>query len=76
VRTPDGQVAIDPTGRANGRGTYVCDKPSCRTAVVTTDVIARALNVAVPDEVRDALRLPESGTAEPGDAGHIQGEVN
>ena len=76
VRTPDGVVTVDPTGRANGRGTYVCDKPSCRTAAATTDVIGRALKVAVPDEVRDALRLPDSSAATPGDAGHIQGEVN
>ena len=25
VRTPEGEVIADPTGRANGRGAYVCD---------------------------------------------------
>ena len=30
VRSADGSVAIDPTGRLAGRGTYICDAPDCR----------------------------------------------
>lgn len=32
VRTPDGQVRVDPTGRAPGRGAYVCSA-ECLSAV-------------------------------------------
>ena len=29
VRTPEGKVAFDPTGKANGRGAYVCSSEEC-----------------------------------------------
>jgi hypothetical protein len=29
VRAPDGQVRIDPTGKANGRGAYVHERREC-----------------------------------------------
>ncbi|NJN97822.1 MAG: YlxR family protein [Anaerolineales bacterium] len=29
VRTPAGQLMIDPTGKANGRGAYLCRQTGC-----------------------------------------------
>lgn len=29
VRTPDEGIVVDPTGKRNGRGAYLCDQPSC-----------------------------------------------
>ena len=29
VRTPDGEIGIDKTGKMNGRGAYLCDDLSC-----------------------------------------------
>ena len=29
VRTPEKEVLYDPTGRANGRGVYVCARAEC-----------------------------------------------
>ena len=29
VRTPDGDIVLDRTGKKAGRGAYVCDDPSC-----------------------------------------------
>ena len=49
VRTSETQFEIDPTGRANGRGAYICEKPSCWEAAGNTQVLARALRVK-PDE--------------------------
>jgi len=47
VRTPDGSVAIDPTGKAAGRGTYVCDDPACREPTRLAEAVKRALEVAI-----------------------------
>jgi len=47
VRAPDGGVAIDPTGKAAGRGTYICDDPACREPRRMADAIKRALGAAV-----------------------------
>lgn len=49
VRTSDSSFEIDLTGRANGRGAYICDKPSCWEKAANTQILARALRVA-PNE--------------------------
>ena len=56
VRQTDGTVAIDPSGRLNGRGAYVCDKADCWERAATTDVLAKALNVDLSEQFRDELR--------------------
>ena len=56
VRQPDGTVAIDPSGRLNGRGAYLCSKPGCWERAASTDVLAKALNVELPEQFRDELR--------------------
>lgn len=72
VRTPEGEVTIDPTGKLNGRGAYLCDKPGCWERAVSTPVLSRALNVQLTQETRDYIKefassLPPNETA--GDAG-------
>ncbi len=65
VRSPEGEIAVDPTGRKNGRGTYLCDKPSCRAALVRTKGLDRAFKMAVPQEVYDRI-LQELDAADSG----------
>ncbi len=55
VRTPEGHVVVDPTGRLAGRGAYLCDDPACRAAAVKKGALARALAVPVPDPLREEL---------------------
>jgi hypothetical protein len=47
VRGPDGRVAVDPTGKAAGRGTYICDDPACREPRRLADAVKRALGAAM-----------------------------
>jgi uncharacterized protein len=49
VRTGDNSYQVDLTGRANGRGAYICDKPSCWDKAGSGPILARALRVE-PDE--------------------------
>lgn len=65
VRTPDGTVEIDLTGKKNGRGAYLCDRPTCWTRAIEINVLARALNVELSEDALQSLRdfaatLPES----------------
>lgn len=55
IRTPEGQVRYDPTGRANGRGAYVCARLSCVEAAKKKKALARALKAEVPDAVYESL---------------------
>ena len=43
VRAPDGAVRLDLTGRAPGRGTYVCAAPECREESKLMTAVQRAL---------------------------------
>ncbi len=46
VRTPEGEIKFDPTGKANGRGCYVCTSEECLSSVKNVSRIARALETA------------------------------
>ncbi len=56
VRTPEGEVVIDPTGKRNGRGAYLCDKPGCWERALSTPILSRALNVQLTQETRDYIK--------------------
>lgn len=56
VRQPDGTVAIDLTGRLNGRGAYICDKSGCWEQAASTNVLAKALGVDLTQQFREELR--------------------
>lgn len=47
VRTPEQHVVVDPTGKANGRGVYLCRQASCRQKGLKTERLSHALKLAV-----------------------------
>ena len=66
VRTPEGNVVIDPSGRANGRGAYLCLKTACLDKAVKSRALERALETKVEPEVYETLRKDcQNAEAEP-----------
>jgi hypothetical protein len=57
VRTPAREVRVDPTGKAAGRGAYVCPTEACAEAAVREGRLSHALEVSVPETMLDELRL-------------------
>lgn len=56
VRTPEGRVAVDETGRANGRGAYLHPSRACWVKALKGATIKNALKVSpAPDDI-EALR--------------------
>ncbi len=55
VRTPEGQVSLDRSGRMNGRGAYLCHNPDCLRRAVKAKALERAFGTAVPDDVLERL---------------------
>jgi predicted RNA-binding protein YlxR (DUF448 family) len=43
VRAADGSIAPDPSGKAKGRGTYVCDQAACQDPLAMARAVERAL---------------------------------
>ncbi len=61
VRTAEGSVIRDDTGRQPGRGTYLCHDPACRDQTTAAAAIKRALGAepassALAFEVNDAAK--------------------
>ena len=56
VRSPEGNVAIDKTGKASGRGCYICPNMSCLNTAVKAKRVEKALETAVGSELFESLR--------------------
>ncbi|HEY3374251.1 MAG TPA: YlxR family protein [Candidatus Aquicultor sp.] len=47
VRTPELRIIVDPTGKANGRGAYICPRQECLEAAIKSKRLANALEVDI-----------------------------
>lgn len=61
VRRPDGSVAVDRTGKQNGRGTYLCPDVSCLQKAKKARSIERSLSVSISDELYEEIRKELAG---------------
>ena len=62
VRSPEGAVALDFKGKANGRGAYVCPNELCLKKAIKARALERAFSAQIPAEVYEALeRQMEAG---------------
>jgi len=67
TRAPEkdgGAVAVDPTGRANGRGAYVCAALACIEKAAKQKRFERALSAPVPATLTDDLKALAAKIAE------------
>lgn len=55
VRSPEGEVSLDETGRKNGRGAYLCRDVKCLRKARKSRRIESNLECAIPDEVYDRM---------------------
>ena len=55
VRTPEGEVTLDFSGKKNGRGAYLCPNPDCLKKAIRAKSLDRSLEVTIPQEVYDRL---------------------
>ena len=55
VRTSSGDVIPDESGRAAGRGAYVCRTGDCLDKALIKGALSRALKTSLPQEMREAL---------------------
>ena len=55
VRSKDGDVFIDPTNKANGRGAYICRDAGCFAKCRKSKRLDKAFGSSVPDGIYAAL---------------------
>ena len=51
IRTPEGKVEIDTTGKKSGRGTYLCYNMSCLKEALKKKKITKSLKVELSSEI-------------------------
>ncbi len=55
LKTDDGSIVLDATGRRNGRGAYICPNADCLKRARKTKGIERSFKMPVSDEIYDSL---------------------
>ena len=55
VKNKEGQIFVDKTSKANGRGAYVCNSKECYQKLVKTKALNRAFKCDVPQEIYEKL---------------------
>ena len=55
VKTPDGSIELDFTGKKSGRGAYVCRNIDCLIKARKAKRLERSLNTSIPEDVSAAL---------------------
>ena len=56
VRTPEGEVCLDITGKKSGRGAYICKSVSCFEKALKSKRLERTLEVEIPDSVYEEVK--------------------
>lgn len=56
VRSPEGEFSLDPSGRKNGRGAYICMNPDCLEKAEKRKALQRSFKAEVDGSVYQQLR--------------------
>ena len=55
VKSPDGEVSLDLTGKKSGRGAYVCKNPECLKKARKKKAFERAFSLTISDEIYETM---------------------
>ncbi|MDD7182291.1 RNase P modulator RnpM [Peptostreptococcus porci] len=55
VKNKDNEIFLDPSGKANGRGAYVCATKECLSKAIKTKAFNRSFKMDVEDDVYSHL---------------------
>ena len=56
IRTPEGNIEADVTGRKNGRGAYICMSVECLEKARKNKALSKAFSAEIPQEVFEQLK--------------------
>jgi len=55
VKDKENHVAVDLSGKMNGRGAYICPNIECLDKSMKKKQLSRALNIEIPNEIYEEL---------------------
>ncbi|MBR5319762.1 MAG: YlxR family protein [Peptococcaceae bacterium] len=56
VRSPEGEISVDMTGKKPGRGAYICPDLECLNKVVKSKRLERSLETAISQDIYEMLK--------------------
>ncbi len=56
VKTPEGSIEIDQTGKKNGRGAYICKNVDCLNKIIKTKRLEKNLDISIDDDFYEEIR--------------------
>ena len=56
VRTPEGNVEVDLTGKKNGRGAYICKNEECLKKVIKSKRLEKNLDISIDSDFYEEIR--------------------
>ncbi len=56
LKTPEDEIVLDTTGRANGRGAYICNSADCLAKAIKNKGLERSLKSQIPEDVSARLK--------------------
>jgi predicted RNA-binding protein YlxR (DUF448 family) len=62
IKTPEGELVLDKTGRQNGRGAYICNNAECLAKARKSKGLERSFKQSIKAEIYDALEKELLGT--------------
>ena len=61
LRTPEGEIVLDMTGKRSGRGAYICKSLTCYRRAVKSKKLEGSLECSIPAEVYSRMEEELSG---------------
>lgn len=55
VKSPEGEISLDLTGKKSGRGAYVCKNADCLKKARKRKALERAFGIKIEDSVYDSM---------------------
>lgn len=55
VRSPEGEISLDSTGKKSGRGAYICCNKDCLKKAVKSKRLDRTFECTVPEDLYERL---------------------
>ncbi|MBR4357926.1 MAG: YlxR family protein [Butyrivibrio sp.] len=55
IKTPEGEICLDVTGRANGRGAYICNSAECLKKAVKNRGLEKSLKAQIPGDILEQM---------------------
>lgn len=57
VKNNEGEIFLDPTSKANGRGAYICREMNCLEKAIKSKALHRAFKMEISPEVYENLKM-------------------